>query len=75
MTTIAESVLIVLKENGRSMIPKEIYEEIKTKSLYDFKAKDPVAVITSTIRKNSDARSGNLSPLFHRHEDGSYSIK
>lgn len=73
--TIAEAAKAVLQQKDSKMLPQEIFEEINKQGLYQFGASNPVAVLSNTLRKNSDARSGNLSPFFHRHEDGSYSIK
>lgn len=70
---IAEAALVILKECDNSMSPKEIYKKIINRRLYEFGAKEPVAVLTNTLRKNSDMRKEKETPLFHYHKDGTYS--
>ena len=73
--TIADAARQILKESPESMLPKKIYQEIMKRGIYEFRAKDPIAVVTSTLRKKSDALENNSRCLFHYHENGSYSLK
>ncbi len=72
--TISEAAKRVLEGKSGSLSVKEIYEAIVSKGLYEFKAKNPVAVVSNTLRNNSDARDYGKSSLFHYNENGTYSL-
>ncbi|EBF4479511.1 restriction endonuclease, partial [Salmonella enterica] len=50
--TIIEAIVNVLKEHGKPLAHKVIYDCIINKNYYSFGAKDPVAVVRGEIRKH-----------------------
>lgn len=50
--TIIEAIKQVIKESNKSLTDKEVYKLITDKSLYEFKAKDPVHIVKTTIRRH-----------------------
>ena len=52
--TIVEAAKKVLSETSGSMQPKEIVRAIENRGLFEFKAKQPIAVLSSTLRKKPD---------------------
>ncbi|EJF4694438.1 winged helix-turn-helix domain-containing protein, partial [Salmonella enterica] len=50
--TIIEAILNVLKEHGKPLSHKDIYDFIIKKGYYSFGAKDPLAVVRGEIRKH-----------------------
>ena len=50
--TIIEAIKYVLLEKNRSLTDKEIYKLIIEKKLYDFKAKNPIHIVKTTIRRH-----------------------
>ncbi|HDZ0505089.1 TPA: restriction endonuclease, partial [Klebsiella pneumoniae] len=50
--TIIEAIVNVLKEHGKPLSHKDIYDCIINKEYYSFGAKDPVAVVRGEIRKH-----------------------
>ncbi len=60
--TIIQAVQTVLEGTSKALSAKEIHDEIVSKSLFTFGAKDPIGMVRTTIRKqikrNPDARPG-----------------
>lgn len=50
--TIIEAIVSVLKERGKPLSPKDIYNLILDGNYYSFGAKDPLAVVRGEIRKH-----------------------
>ena len=50
--TIIEAVSNVLSARKSPLTAEEIYRDIIERKLYDFKAKDPISVMRSAIRKH-----------------------
>ncbi|NDK99884.1 restriction endonuclease [Photorhabdus bodei] len=50
--TIIEAIINVLREHGKALSHKDIYDRIISKNYYSFGAKDPVAVVRGEIRKH-----------------------
>ena len=48
--TVCEAIKIVLKDKKKGMTSKQIYKAIIENNLYEFNAKNPQNVVTSTIR-------------------------
>lgn len=66
-TTIIEAIRQILKAEARPMTVREIYYHIIQEGLYDFKAKDPIHVVGSQIRKHcfgKDAKTYSDSKYF-----------
>ena len=73
--TIAEAARLVLKSANQPLTVKQIYGEIVKQNLFQFGAKSPISVVSSTLRKNSDAPSETRNPIFHYHGNGAYSTR
>lgn len=71
--TITEAAKKVLEDRGVSLSVKQIYDEILSQDLYQFSAKQPLSVLSATLRKKSDVSKNNINPIFHSHGDGLYS--
>jgi len=56
--TIIEAAIQVLKKNNRPMSAQAIYDQICKDKLFDFKAKDPVAILKAQLRRNCVGFSG-----------------
>lgn len=56
--TIIEAAIKVLKSNNRPMSAQAIYDQICKEKLFDFKAKDPVAILKAQLRRNCVGFSG-----------------
>lgn len=52
MTTIIDAALTVLKKANKPLSADEIYTEICTSRLFEFKAQDPKAILKAQLRKN-----------------------
>ena len=50
--TILDACVTVLKDHGDAMHAKDILNEINQKNLFTFKAKDPLGMLKSTLRKH-----------------------
>lgn len=62
--TIIEAIVNVLKEHGKPLSHKDIYDCIINKEYYSFGAKDPVAVVRGKLENIAMA----LIFLVHLHE-------
>jgi hypothetical protein len=52
MTTIIDAALTVLKKANKPLSADEIYTDICTSRLFEFKAQDPKAILKAQLRKN-----------------------
>ena len=73
--TIAEAAEIVLKEAGRPMHAREIYEGITRRGLYKFNAQDPVAVVSQALRKKSTVPSKSGKVVFVKTASSTFDLK
>ena len=53
--TIVDAAKVVLSDAGRAMTPQDILENIRSRELYDFRAKDPLGVLRSQMRPHAAA--------------------
>jgi hypothetical protein len=51
--TIAEAAETVLREANGPMHAREIHAQINSRQLFEFKAKDPISVISTVLRKGT----------------------
>lgn len=64
--TIAQAIIKVLEESNESLTSEEIYKRIVDRSLYEFGAKDPKAIVNGTIRKHTvGIEFSTASPVKH----------
>ena len=66
-----EAAEAVLKDKGSPMEAKEIYNKIIENNLFQFGAKDPVAVLKQTLRKRSE---GTKQPMFKKTGTNTYNL-
>lgn len=76
--TICTAAIDTLKTNGKAMRANEIYDFIIKNHLYQFKAKEPLSILKSELRKHSEGielagKSGNKYFVFQK--DKTYSLK
>ncbi len=71
---IAEAAKSVLQDSAEAMTPAEIHSEIVRRDLFTFGAKNPVSVVSSTLRKKSDADPKAKTIIFHMSEKGKYKL-
>lgn len=64
----------VLRDAGRPMHAREIYREIVNRGLFQFGAKDPVAVLGQTLREKSDVPSNQGQIVFKRTGPNTYQL-
>jgi len=75
--TICTAAIETLKTNGKVMRANEIYDFIIKNNLYQFKAKDPLSILKSELRKHSAGitlagKTGTKH--FQLQKDGYYAI-
>ena len=51
--TIAEAAAAVLREADGPMHVRKIYAQITSRMLFEFKAKDPISVLSAVLRKSA----------------------
>lgn len=71
---IAEAAQTVLKDTTSPMTPVDIHAEIIKRGLFTFGAKNPVSVVSSTLRKKSDANPKATTVLFHLSSKNLYEL-
>lgn len=71
---IYEAAIAVLKETGHPMQAKDIYSEITRRKLFQFGAKNPVAILTQTMRKKTNAPMNKGEIVFVKRSDNTYAL-
>ena len=61
-TTIVDAVVQALPRDGSPRSSKEVHQIIVDKSLFAFRAKDPVGMVRSALRKHLAAHGGQGQP-------------
>jgi len=75
--TIIEAISKVLKDNGKSLSIKDIYDKIVDNCYYKFNAQNPYNVVRVEIRRHCvgvDIPSASRKKYFQIHKDGTYSL-
>ncbi|MDR1678638.1 MAG: restriction endonuclease [Prevotellaceae bacterium] len=75
--TIIEAISKVLKDKGKPLSIKDIYDQIIDKSYYKFKAQNPYSVVRVEVRRHCvgvDIPSASRKKYFQIHKDGTYSL-
>ena len=65
----------VLNFTGRPMTVQEVYDEITSKGLYDFKAKSPIGIVRNALSRHSVQNTHTCASkhkCFNRLSDGRY---
>jgi restriction system protein len=76
--TIRSAIIKILSESNKSLSPMEVYNKIMEQKLFEFKAKNPVAIVNSVIRKNClgvNLKKSNSEKQFEMKENGRYILK
>ena len=63
---IADAAAVILKEADTPLHVREIYSHIVNQQLFEFKANDPVSVVSAVLRKNNQ---------FERTAPGTFRLK
>jgi restriction system protein len=76
--TITSAAIEVLKKNAKPLSAEEIYDSILKQQLYEFKAKEPLSILKSELRKHSEGielkgKSGTKYFVFQK--DKTYALK
>lgn len=71
---ITEAARNILKDATSPMTPTDIHAEIVKKDLFTFGAKNPVSVVSSTLRKKSDADPKASTVVFKLSGKGLYEL-
>lgn len=61
-STILDAVLVVLGGSQHPMSSTEIHHRIASRSLYAFKARDPIAIVRAAIQKHLRTHGGAAQP-------------
>lgn len=75
--TIVDAIRQVMKAEAKPMTAREVYYHTVQEGLYDFKAKEPIHVVASQIRKHcigKDAKSYAASKFFEAAGKGRYQL-
>ena len=75
--TIHQAICEVLAASGRPMTPRDIYEAIVRRGLYDFKAKDPASSVRRQLRRHCvNLKSSRPTGVeyFRMTEDGLFDL-
>jgi len=68
---IYEAVSVVLNERNAPLSMREIYQAICDRKLYEFRAKDPLAVVTKAVRTRLKEKvKAGVKPVFIKGSDG-----
>jgi hypothetical protein len=70
--SISDVVVTVLESSESPMTAKEIYDSIVAKGLYEFKAKDPFAILRAQLNKHcieNQSRASSPRKLFTKSGD------
>lgn len=76
--TIANAAITALEQHGSPMLVEEIYNFIVLNNVYQFKAKKPLSVLKSEIRKRTVGISTGASSqvkFFQLMSDGTFWLK
>jgi hypothetical protein len=74
--TIADAAKDALQKLGKPATVGEIHQEIVKRKLFTFKAKDPVSILGSALRRRTEgSKSLRGTPLFVCPTKGQYGLK
>ncbi len=75
--TIIEATLEVLKTSNKPMTAKAIYDQICKEMLFEFAAKDPLAILKAQLRRNTQGftgKSASAKPTIKQLADKTYVV-
>ena len=65
----------VLARSGKAMSAREIYERIQDERLYEFKARDPVSVVRTQLRRHCiNVKVPTRAKYFRMTDDGLFAL-
>lgn len=72
---ICEAAETVLRDAGEPMHVRDIHRNIVHKGLFEFKAKDPISVLSRTLRKNAvSTKASSGQAIFTKMDQGTYGL-
>lgn len=71
---IYEAAQQVLRDAGRPMHVKDIHDEIVKRGLFNFGAKEPVAIVGQTLRKKSHVPINKGKVMFEKVGQNTYQL-
>ncbi len=72
---IYEAAETVIRDAGKPMHVRDIHRNIVLKGLFEFKAKDPISVLSKTLRKNAASTEGSSGEaVFRKMDQGTYGL-
>ncbi|MCB1140986.1 MAG: hypothetical protein H7A24_16525 [Leptospiraceae bacterium] len=73
---IKTAILEILKKETNPLAPKEVYEKIISEGLYNFKAKNPISLISTELRSYCKGVNTSTSkePKLFEMVDGKYRV-
>ena len=73
--TIHQAIADVLREAGKPLSSAEIFETISSKSLYEFKAKDPANIVRGQLRRHCvGTKAGARIKYFEQTAEGTFKL-
>ena len=76
--TVREAIEVVLSQRQQALSLQEIYEEICRQKLYEFKAKDPIGVVRSQLKRNCEGapvKNTATRAIFTKTDDGRFGMR
>jgi len=76
-TTIKDAVQTVIKESGQPMTAQEAHDAIVARNLYEFGAKQPVAIVQTVLRRHTegvDLKKSSPEKLFRLTAEKRYTV-
>lgn len=71
---IHEAARLILQDAGHPMHARDIHCEIVARKLYTFGAKNPVSMVSQSLRKKSAEALGATDAIFKRTAPGIYGL-
>lgn len=75
--TIREAISKVLEDAGKPLSAQDIYEQIKSGNLYEFKAQHPSSIVRNQLRRhtlNIKSAAGTKVKYFEQTSDGNFKL-
>lgn len=74
MMKIYEAARLILQDAGQTMHARDIHRAIVGRNLYTFGAKDPVSIVSQSLRKKSAGAPSTTDAIFKRTAPGTYGL-
>ena len=74
MMKIHEAARLILQDADQPMHARDIHRKIVARNLYTFGAKDPISIVSQSLRKKSAGAPGASEAIFKRTAPGTYGL-